>query len=171
MSSRRTLKAASAIREVVSMAILTELRDPRVQNVTVTQVELSGDMRSAKVHVSIMGDQKQQDLCMHGLQRAAGFLQQRVGERIDTRYTPRLQFVVDKGIKYSFKVAEILHDVLPPAPRDDDPPSAHDLPLTGDDEFSGVEELSESPAADSARERVGHERERDESDAGERPAT
>ncbi len=51
MTSRRVLKAAEAIREVVSMAILTELRDPRVQDVTVTYVEVSPDMRHAKVHV------------------------------------------------------------------------------------------------------------------------
>ena len=113
MSSRRTLKAASAIREVVSMAILTELRDPRIENVTVTFVEVSGDMRMAKVHVSIMGDQKQQDLCMHGLQKSAGYLQKRVSNRIDARYTPRLQFVLDEGIKNAFKVTEILNDVLP----------------------------------------------------------
>lgn len=113
MSSRRTLKAASAIKEVVSLAILTELRDPRVENVTVTFVEISGDMRLAKVHVSIMGDDKQQDLCMHGLQRSAGYLQKRVSDRIDTRYTPRIQFVLDKGIKNAFKVSEILDDVLP----------------------------------------------------------
>ena len=113
MSSRRTLKAASAIREVVSLAILTELRDPRIENVTVTFVEVSGDMRLAKVHVSIMGDKKQQDLCMHGLQKSAGYLQKRVSNRIDTRYTPRLQFVLDEGIKNAFKVTEILNDVLP----------------------------------------------------------
>jgi len=113
MSSRRTLKAASAIREVVSLAILTELRDPRIENVTVTYVEVSGDMRLAKVHVSIMGDKKQQDLCMHGLQKSAGYLQKRVSDRIDTRYTPRLQFVLDKGIQNAFKVSEILDDVLP----------------------------------------------------------
>ena len=113
MRSRRTLKAASAIREVVSLAILTELRDPRIENVTVTFVEVSGDMRLAKVHVSIMGDKKQQDLCMHGLQKSAGYLQKRVSNRIDTRYTPRLQFVLDEGIKNAFKVTEILNDVLP----------------------------------------------------------
>jgi ribosome-binding factor A len=113
MSSRRTLKAASAIREVVSMAILTELRDPRIQNVTVTFVEISADMRYAKIHVSIMGDSKQQDLCLHGLNRAAGYLQKRVNDRIETRYTPRLQFVLDKGVKNAFKVAEILKEVLP----------------------------------------------------------
>lgn len=122
MSSRRTLKAASAIREVVSTAILTELRDPRIENVTVTFVEVSGDMRWAKVHVSIMGDKKQQDLCMHGLQKSAGYLQKRVSNRIDTRYTPRLQFVLDEGIKNAFKVSEILNDVLPEneAPANED---------------------------------------------------
>ena len=95
------------------MAILTELRDPRIENVTVTFVEVSGDMRLAKVHVSIMGDKKQQDLCMHGLQKSAGYLQKRVSNRIDTRYTPRLQFVLDEGVKNAFKVTEILNDVLP----------------------------------------------------------
>ena len=126
MSSRRTLKAASAIREVVSMAILTELRDPRIENVTVTFVEISSDMRYAKVHVSIMGDEKQQQLCLHGLNRAAGYLQKRVNDRIDTRYTPRLQFVLDKGIKNAFKVAEILREVLP----DEHSDSADEWPMT-----------------------------------------
>ncbi|MCA9212688.1 MAG: 30S ribosome-binding factor RbfA [Planctomycetales bacterium] len=113
MNSRRTLKAASAIREVVSSAILTELRDPRVRDVTVTFVEVASDMRNAKVHVSIMGDEKKQDLCMHGLRNARGFLQQKVGKRIDTRYVPRIEFVLDQGVKNSFRVAAILDEVLP----------------------------------------------------------
>ena len=112
MTSRRVLKAASAIREVVSMAILTELRDPRIANVTVTYVEVSGDMRQAKIHVSIMSDEKHQELCMHGLRSATGFLQQRVGDRIDTRYTPRLKFVLDQGIKKSAEVSRILGEIL-----------------------------------------------------------
>lgn len=111
MSSRRVLKAAEAIREVVSTAILLELRDPRVQNVTVTRVEVSGDMRNAKVFVSVMGDEAQEKLSLHGLRNSAGYLQQRVGERIDTRYIPRLSFEIDKGVKNSLKVAAILDQV------------------------------------------------------------
>ena len=61
MSSRRVLKAAQAIREVVSMAIITDLKDPRVKDVTVTFVEVTGDMRMAKVHVSVMGDETKQN--------------------------------------------------------------------------------------------------------------
>jgi len=113
MSSRRVLKAAEAIREVVGMAILADLKDPRIENVTVTHVEVSGDMRQAKVHVSVMGDERAQKLCLHGLQSAAGYLQQKVAKRIDTRYTPRIMFELDQGVKKSIAIAKLLDEVLP----------------------------------------------------------
>jgi len=113
MSSRRVLKAAQAIREVVSMAIITDLKDPRVKDVTVTFVEVSGDMRQAKVHVSVMGDETKQQLALRGLQNSAGYLQSKVGNRIDTRYTPRIQFELDKGMQNAMMVTRILDEVLP----------------------------------------------------------
>ena len=96
MSSRRALKVAEAIREVVSTAILIDLKDPRVQGVTVTHVEASGDLRYAKVHVSVMGDETRQQLSLRGLQHAAGYLQSKVGDRLEMRYTPRLTFLLDQ---------------------------------------------------------------------------
>ena len=113
MTSRRVQKAAQAVREVVSMAILTEINDPRVQDVTVTRVEVMPDMRRASVHVSVMGNETKQRLCLQGLKSAAGFLQSKVASRIDTRYTPRLEFVLDMGVKKSIEMAEILARVLP----------------------------------------------------------
>lgn len=113
MSSRRVLKAAQAVREVVGMAIIADLKDPRIKDATVTMVEVSPDMRNAKVHVSVMGDEVKQNLCLKGLQSSAGYLQSKIGNRIDTRYTPRIQFVLDKGIKNAMTVARILEDVLP----------------------------------------------------------
>jgi ribosome-binding factor A len=113
MSSRRLLKAAEAIREVVSMAILTEVRDPRVKGVTVIGVEMAPDMKSAKVSVSVMGDAKREQLSLLGLQNSAGFLQKKIADEIDMRYTPRLTFVLDKGVKNSLEVARILSEVLP----------------------------------------------------------
>src|SRR5215467_15821502 len=113
MSSRRLLKAAEAIREVVSMAILTDLKDPRIRDVTVTYVEVSPDMRHAKVHVSVMGDETRQNLSLRGLQSAAGFLQSKIASQIDTRYTPRLMFVLDQGVKKSIEMARLLREVLP----------------------------------------------------------
>ncbi|MBN1912731.1 MAG: 30S ribosome-binding factor RbfA [Pirellulales bacterium] len=113
MSSRRVLKVAEAVREVVSWAILAELRDPRVRDVTVTRVEMSGDLRLAKVYVSVMGDEKRQELSLHGLKHAAGFLQSKLADRIDTRYTPRIDFILDQGVKKSIEVSRILKEVLP----------------------------------------------------------
>ncbi len=111
MTSRRLLKAAEAIREVVAASILTEIRDPRVQDVTVVGVKVSPDLREAKVSVSIMGDEKQQQLSLRGLQNAAGFLQSKIASRIDARHTPRLQFVIDKGVQHSLLVGEILEKI------------------------------------------------------------
>lgn len=125
MSSRRALKAAQAIREVVSTAILLELKDPRVKDVTVTLVEVSGDLRNAKVYVSVLGDEAKQRTCLNGLRSSCGFLQKKVGNRIDTRYTPQLKFVLDKGAKNAMEVTRILNEVLPSAPELD--PSAPEL--------------------------------------------
>ncbi len=95
------------------MSILSDLKDPRIENVTVTHVEVSPDMRQAKVHVSVMGDERQQKLCLHGLQSAAGYLQTKVARRIETRYTPRILFELDQGVKRSIAIARLLDDVLP----------------------------------------------------------
>jgi ribosome-binding factor A len=92
------------------MAILTELKDPRVRGVTVTGVEMSGDMRQARVFVSIMGDETERRLVLHGLRSSAGFLQSRIAEEIDTRYTPRLEFVEDEGVRKQLAVARILDE-------------------------------------------------------------
>lgn len=95
------------------MAILTQVRDPRVQDVTVTSVEMAPDMRSAKVTVSIMGSPAKQELALRGLSNSAGFLQAKIAERIDTRYIPKLRFEMDQGVKHSLEIARVLGDVLP----------------------------------------------------------
>ena len=111
MTSRRVLKAAQAIREVVSLAILTELRDPRVDNVTVTTVEVTGDMKQARIHVTVMGEDTNSSQVLKGLSSAAGFLQRKIANRIESRYTPKLQFVLDQGQENAREVARILEDL------------------------------------------------------------
>ena len=83
-------------------------------------LSMAGDMRQAKVHVSVMGDETQQNLSLRGLQNASGFLQQRVAQRVDSRYTPRLTFVLDQGLKNALEVNRILDDVLPAKPNETD---------------------------------------------------
>ena len=126
MTTRRLLKAAEAIREVVAQAILTELRDPRVKDVTVVGVRVSPDMREAKVSVSVMGNESDQNLTLRGLQSSAGFLQSRIASRIDTRYTPRLEFVIDRGQQN----AAVVGDILARIKREADGGAAHGQPET-----------------------------------------
>jgi ribosome-binding factor A len=95
------------------MAILTQVRDPRVKDVTVTRVEVAPDMRSAVVYVSIMGSDTKQQLALRGLTNSSGFLQSQIADRIQTRYTPRLSFKLDGGIKRSLEIAQVLNEVLP----------------------------------------------------------
>jgi ribosome-binding factor A len=141
MPSRRAQKVAEAIREVVSMAILAEMKDPRVQDVTVTYVEVAGDLRSAKIHVSVMGDEAKQRLAVHGLNSAAGFLQARCAQRIDMRYTPRLQFLLDQGVKKSIAIAKILAEVLPKPAAEEEASGEADSPEGGRGEAAPLDAL------------------------------
>jgi ribosome-binding factor A len=106
--TRRTAKVAQALRQVVSSAILIELRDPRVRDVTVIGVDVADDLRTAKVAVSIMGDERAQRRTLQGLNSARGFLQSEVAEKLQLRYTPVLTFVVDPGVKKSIEVSRML---------------------------------------------------------------
>ncbi len=112
MTSRRLAKVSEAIREQVSTAILFEIKDPRVKNVTVISAEASPDLRSTKVYVSIMGDEKAQSLSMHGLNSARGFIQAKLAERLQLRYTPVLHFVLDMGVKRSIEASRLLREAL-----------------------------------------------------------
>ncbi len=112
MSSHRSLRVAEAIREVVSSAILFEVSDPRVSGVTVLRSEVSSDLRTATVFVSIMGTDSEQNLAMKGLQSASGFLQAKVAARLQTRTTPHLTFKRDVGIKRSIEMSKIIDDAL-----------------------------------------------------------
>jgi len=108
MKSIRVARVSEAIREVAATTILFELKDPRVKNVTVTRAEVSADLMTAKVFVSILGSEKQQKLAMYGLDHATGFVQKKLADRLAMRYTPVVSFVLDEGVKKSLEIARIL---------------------------------------------------------------
>ena len=112
MPSHRGPRIAEAIREVVAQAILFEVADPRVKGITVLAAEVSPDLRSAVVHVSLMGTEGQQKLAMKGLQHATGFLQAKVAARLQTRSTPVLTFKRDEGIKKSIEISKLIDEAL-----------------------------------------------------------
>jgi len=112
MPSHRSLRIAQAIREVVATAILFEVADPRVRAVTVLRVEVSGDLRQAKVYVSVMGTEAEQKQSLQGLNHAAGFLQARVAARLQTRFTPILSFKTDDSVKKSVAIGRLIDEAV-----------------------------------------------------------
>jgi len=112
MKAHRLARVSEVIREVVSETVLFGLRDPRVKGVTVTRAEVSGDLQHAKVYVSLMGSEKEQALCMHGLKHAAGFIQAKLASRLQTRFTPVIRFVVDQGVKNSIEISRLINEAL-----------------------------------------------------------
>jgi ribosome-binding factor A len=134
MSSRRIAKVAEALREAISTIVLFELKDPRVKNVTVLRTEVSPDLRSARVYVSVMGDEKTQALSMHGLRSARGFIQSKIADRLDLRYTPVLTFVLDPAVKLSTQASAIIREALVSSAANAAAPQPADLPDAADGE-------------------------------------
>jgi ribosome-binding factor A len=112
MKRHRLERVSEVVREVASSTILFELRDPRVKGVTVTRAEVSGDLQHAKVYVSVMGTPQEQNLCMHGLKHAAGFVQSKLADRLQTRFTPVIQFILDQGVKNSIEISRLINEAL-----------------------------------------------------------
>jgi ribosome-binding factor A len=110
MKSHRLERVSEVIRETAATAILFEIKDPRVKNVTVTRAEVSADLQHAKVYVSVMGTEKQQQLTLHGLKSAAGFVQTKVAKQLTSRFVPHITFVLDDGVKKSVEIARIIRE-------------------------------------------------------------
>jgi ribosome-binding factor A len=118
MKSHRLARVSEVVREVAANTILFEVKDPRVKNVTVTRAEVSADLQHAKVYVSVMGTAKEQQLTMHGLRSAAGYVQTKVADRLTTRFVPHIAFVLDEGVKKSIEVARLIREANDQAQAD-----------------------------------------------------
>lgn len=141
MSSHRPLRVAEAVREVVANAILFDVNDPRVRNVTVLSAEVSPDLRYAKVFITVTGDQREQKRVMHGLQSARGFLQSKIAARLQTRVTPELRFEIDDSAKRTAELLRLIESSIASgstvSPEHENPDELDDI----DDESDDIENL------------------------------
>jgi len=113
--SRRTERLGEEIREEVALLIAGELKDPRIGFVTVTRVEVTPDLRTARIYVGVLGTEKQRTTSLAGLRQGAGFLRRALGRTLRLRYTPELRFQYDEGLEASDRVAKLLAEISPPA--------------------------------------------------------
>ena len=110
MASDRMRRVNEAMREVLSAAITSEIKDPRVGFVTVTSVDTSPDLRHARVYVSVLGDEKVRRRSMDGLASAHGYLQKRVASELRIKHTPTLEFLYDDSTDRGMRIAELLEE-------------------------------------------------------------
>jgi len=101
------------VRAVLSDAIATQLKDPRVGFVTVTAVKTSPDLRHASVYVSVLGDEAAREECMLGLRSAQGFLQRLLARELTLKHTPTLTFAYDESIDHGMRINQLLEDARP----------------------------------------------------------
>jgi ribosome-binding factor A len=116
--SRRAERLAEEIREEVALIVAERLKDPRIGFVTVTRVSLTADLRTARIHVGILGDQAQRERSLDGLKQASGFIRRELGQRIRLRHTPELSFSYDAGLDATDRVAHLLDEIKSDDPSD-----------------------------------------------------
>ena len=110
-SRRRPEQVAEIVRQVLAEAIGREVRDPRVGFVTVTRVDVSGDLSHAQVLVMAQGDEAERQRALEGLQSAAGFLRGKVAKALATRTIPELHFELDRGLEHATRINAVLADL------------------------------------------------------------
>ena len=107
----RIEKLQELIKQEMSKMLLKELKDPRIGFVTVTDVEMTGDLREAKIYVSVMGGEDQVKSSLEGLNSALGFIRREIGQRIRLRFTPEISFALDTSLDYSDHIQKLLLQV------------------------------------------------------------
>ena len=116
--SRRSQRVADLVRAEISSLLLLEAHDPDVKTVTITDVEVSPDLRSARVFFTARGDEAALESAGAGLARASGYLRREVGRRCGLRYAPELFFQPDLSYERGARIEELLSEVLPEQSED-----------------------------------------------------
>ncbi len=109
--SRRQDRVAALIQRELSEIIQRSVKDPRVAFCTVTQAEVSPDLKYVDVKVSVIGDEAQKEKTLAGLKSAAGFLRREIGKRLTLRYSPELRFAIDQSADYLLRIDGLLKSV------------------------------------------------------------
>ncbi|GGE65220.1 30S ribosome-binding factor RbfA [Priestia taiwanensis] len=107
----RSNRVGEQMKKELGEIISRKIKDPRIGFVTVTDVEVSGDLQIAKVFISVLGDEEQRQNTLKGLSKAKGFIRSEIGQRIRLRKTPEILFEFDESIDYGNRIDTLLHQL------------------------------------------------------------
>lgn len=111
MSNVRANRVGEQIKKEISDIIMRELKDPRISFVTVTGVDVTGDLQQAKIYISVLGSDEEKEATLQGLSKASGFIRSEIGKRIRLRKTPEISFHFDESIEYGNRIEQLLSEV------------------------------------------------------------
>lgn len=111
MAKVRASRVGEEIKKVLSQLIQQELKDPRIGFLTITGVDVTGDLSQAKVYLSVMGTEEQKNDTLKALAKANGFLRTEIGKQIRLRKVPELLFKTDVSIDYGARIENLLHQI------------------------------------------------------------
>jgi len=111
--AHRVEKVAAQLQEELSAILVREVKDPRLTLISVVEVDVSPDLRNARVHVSTLGGERERMVMMEVLEHARGFIRHELAERLrsNMRRVPELRFVSDRNIEYAAHINEVLRDL------------------------------------------------------------
>ncbi|MBM7644390.1 ribosome-binding factor A [Scopulibacillus daqui] len=111
MSNVRAYRVAEQIKKELSDIVNNQLKDPRIGFVTITGVDVTGDLQQATVYITVLGDDEKKAETLDGLLKAKGFIRSEIGKRIRLRKTPDINFKFDHSIEYGNRINRLLHDL------------------------------------------------------------
>ena len=111
MQNYRPTRVAELLQSEIADLLLRQLKDPRLSMATISRVDVSPDLREARVYVSRVGDENEQKETMEGFTRAVGFIRSQLGKRVKLRHTPSLTFILDTAIADGVRISRLLHDL------------------------------------------------------------
>lgn len=116
---RRIMRLNHLLRQELSELLLRQVKDPRLAvMVSITEVEVTPDLRYARVFVSILGSPQEKQNVLIGLRSATNYLRRELSDRLDLRHVPWLTFIQDDSIERGTRILSMLHELEPPPPQD-----------------------------------------------------
>lgn len=108
MGTQRPERVQEAIRQEISKIVHDEIKDPRLGFITITAVELTRDLRYARVYFSVLGEEKAKHLALKGLKSAKGYIKGLLADRIKLKFMPEIEFKIDESLERTQRIYDIL---------------------------------------------------------------
>ncbi|MFM1514380.1 30S ribosome-binding factor RbfA [Helcococcus ovis] len=113
MDKKRIKRIESELKKEISVMISNDIKDPRIAPITsITDIELTDDLQSAKIYISVLGSDKEKCDTIDGLQSSIGYIKRELGKRMNLRHIPQLKIILDDNIEEAMRIEKLISEVI-----------------------------------------------------------